>query len=128
MKELFRNWRLLMVMFSLLLTCFQIQAMRDIDEDIPMEGELGNYGMRSVYPPQNVHAVLSGKSVNIEFLQNIPLVTINIKDTNNTIIYTKTVPSPQYESISLEGLESGCYTLELSADTGYMYGTFMYVY
>lgn len=128
MKELFKSWRTLFIMFLLVSAGFHIHAMKDIDEDIPMEGELGTTGMRSVFPHENAHAILSGDIVRIEFFQKVPLVTISIKNGDNTIVYTKTVSNPHYETISLEGLESGCYTLELSADSGYMYGTFMYVY
>lgn len=128
MKRLLRNWKVVAILLSLLVTCFQTHAMKDIDEDIPMEGELGNYGMRSIRPQQSVLAVLHSDNINMEFFQKVPLVTISIKNVDNTIVYTKTVSNPHYETISLEGLESGCYTLELSADSGYMYGTFMYVY
>lgn len=128
MKKLFKSWKVVAVIVSLLLTCFQIHAMKDIDEDIPMEGELGNYGMRSLESPQSAQAVLRGNKIDIEFFKMLPSVTINIKNTDNDIIYSTTTSFPHYETISLEGLESGCYTLELSTDKGYMYGTFMYIY
>lgn len=126
--RLFGSRMIFFVMISLFLACFEMRAMQKVDEDIPMEGELGRRGMRSIDPQQSVHAVLSENNINIEFFKNIPLVTISIKNSNNTIVYTNTVSCPQYESISLEGLENGSYTLELSTDSGYMYGTFMYVY
>lgn len=126
MKTFNKALALLLIMCSLLF-CFNVRAALQ-QENIPLEGELDTRDMRSIDKKEKVKAFLNGANINIEFEINISKVVINIKDTNNTIIYTKTVPSPQYESISLEGLESGCYTLELSADTGYMYGTFMYVY
>lgn len=128
MDKLLKNWKTLFIMLSLVSICFHVQAMKDIDEDIPMEGELGTTGMRSVVPQKSAHAVLSGDIVKIEFLQKVSLVTISLKTSDNTIVSTKTVSYPQYETISLEGLETGCYTLELSTDSGHMYGTFMYVY
>lgn len=130
MKTLFIK-RCFTVLFIaiLLITGLNVQAIREEDYPMPLEGEFGITGARSVVPVNSVEAVLRGnKMINIKFNIFVPNVTINIKDTNNTIIYTKTIAAPEYEIISLEGLEEGCYTLELSADTGYMYGTFMYVY
>lgn len=126
--NLFKSSRAFAFIISFFLACFQMQAMQKVDEDVPMEGELGRRGMRSITPQKSAHVILSGSNINIEFFENVPSVQITIKDVNNTIIYTKTVASPRYEIISLEGIESGCYTLELSAETGYMHGTFMYVY
>lgn len=113
---------------TLLITGLDAQAIREEDYPMPLEGEFGITGARSIAPVNSVEAVLSGKMINIKFNIWVPNVTINVKDINNTIIYTRTVASPQRETISLEGLESGCYTLELSGETGYMHGTFMYVY
>lgn len=114
---------------ALLITGLDVHAIREEDFPMPLEGEFSNIGARSIAPVNPVEAVLRGnKMVIIKFNVFVPNVTINIKDINNTIIYTKTVACPQYETISLEGMESGSYTLELSAETGYMHGTFMYVY
>lgn len=112
----------------LLLLCGQIEAGTYRQKNVPLEGELDTRDMRSIGGETTVTAFLDETELNIEFYKYIPEVTISIKDVNNTIIYTKTVASPRYEIISLEGIESGCYTLELSAETGYMHGTFMYVY
>lgn len=112
----------------LLLLCGQIEAAMHREKNIPLEGEMDTTDMRSIGGETTVTAFLDETELNIEFYKYIPEVTISIKDVNNTIIYTKTVASPRYEIISLEGIESGCYTLELSAETGYMHGTFMYVY
>lgn len=112
----------------LLLLCGQIEAAEQPQKNVPLEGELDARDMRSIGGEKSIIAFLEGTDLNIEFNKYIPEVTISIKDVNNTIIYTKTVAAPEYEIISLEGLETGCYTLELSAETGYMHGTFMYVY
>lgn len=112
----------------LLLLCGQVEASTHSQKNVPLEGELDTRDMRSIDREKGVTAFLGDTELNIEFNIYVPEVTINIKDINNTIIYTKTVACPQYETISLEGMESGSYTLELSAETGYMHGTFMYIY
>lgn len=118
----------IIVIIITLLICTNVRAALHQQENIPMEGELDERDMRSIDKKKTVEAYLNGSFVDIEFTKRIPAVVINIKNVDNTIVYTKTVSNPHYEAISLEGLESGCYTLELSADSGYMYGTFMYVY
>lgn len=114
--------------FILLLTSFPGQAKREEERNIPLEGEFDNIGARSITPQKTVDAILSGANVNIKFYVYVPYVTINIKNADQTVIYTNTISAPQCETISLKGFESGCYTLEIDADNGSMYGTFMYVF
>lgn len=126
--KIFKKTLGFLLIIVLLLMAFNIKAALYQQENIPLEGELDTRDMRSIDKKEKVRAFLNESNINIQFEIAIPKVVINIKNTDNIIVYTKTVPSPQYESISLEGLENGSYTLELSTDSGYMYGTFMYVY
>lgn len=118
----------ILVITIALLFCTNVKAALYQQENIPLEGELDERDMRSTHTNKTAEAFLNGTNVDIEFHKRISEVVINVKNSDNVIVYTKTVAFPHYETISLEGLESGGYTLELTAGSGCMYGSFMYVY
>lgn len=116
------------VVIITLFFCANVRAALYQQENIPLEGELDDCDMRSIDKGKTAEAFLNGTNIDIEFYKRISEVVINVKNSDNVIVYTKTVAFPHYETISLEGLESGGYTLELTAGSGCMYGSFMYIY
>lgn len=118
---------ILFVVLTFMFSCFQAKAATH-KENLPLEGQLDQDGPRSLDPTQPIQAFLDEDNVSIEFYKYTPDVTITIKDSNEQVVYTKTCFAPEMEIISLAGMASGTYTLDLSTGKGgYMYGTFVYV-
>lgn len=125
--KLMKTFAALFVLILTLLPCIEVKAAMH-KENLPMEGEFDERDARSINPTEPVQAFLDNNMVYVEFYAYIPNVIIQMKDSNNNIIYTKTCSALEVEMISLAGLESGSYTLELTTERGgYMYGTFLYL-
>lgn len=122
----FRGFITLLVNLTFLFSCFHLKAAMQ-KEYVPMEGQFDQIGPKSIDPIQALQVFLDENSVNIEFYQYIPEVTISIKDSNNNVVYTKKCSLPEVEIISLVGFGKDSYTLELTTERGdRLYGTFLY--
>lgn len=94
-------------------------------DSIVIEGSFGPEDARSLVPPTPVEAFVDGNQISINFYQYLSSVTLTVKDSEGTVVYTKTSYAPESEVITLDNCSDGAYTLEMRNKNGYVHGAFV---
>lgn len=90
-----------------------------------IEGSFSPEDARSLVPPTPVEAFVDGNQISINFYQYLSSVTLTVKDSEGTVVYTKTSYAPESEVITLDNCPDGAYTLEMRNKNGYVHGAFV---